>query len=76
MFGDEQCDGVAAERCALAGREQRVVGLALAFAEPVSKGRGALAGEGHGAPLSSLARDANVGGGGEVDIARAEGREL
>src|SRR5579875_718536 len=76
VFGHDRADGVTAERLSLPGREQRIVGLALAFFEPHGDDFGGLFGEGRRAFLAALARDADVSAGPEVQIVEAQGGEF
>ena len=69
VLADEQSDGVAAERPALAGREQRVLGRAGTLGEPVPQECRGLAGQRGRASLASLALDPDVAAGAEVDVA-------
>lgn len=76
VFGEEELDGVAAERRVLAGGEQRVLGLTLAFVEPLVQDGTGLAGQRDGAPLSSLAGDLQVSGGAQMQVTNAKVGEL
>jgi hypothetical protein len=65
----EQLDGVSAERPSLAGREQGLVGLALAFFEPLAQDRDGLPSQGGGPLLASLGLgDADVSAGAQADV--------
>jgi hypothetical protein len=57
---DQQLDRVAAERRSPPGGEERLVGLALAFLQPLAQDGDALAGEGGAALLAALAAAAHV----------------
>ena len=65
VFADDQADRVAAERSALAGWEQRVVGLAVAFVEPCAQELRSRR-SGRRACLAAFARDPDVRAGAEV----------
>ena len=76
VFGEEQLDGVAAERRAVTGREERVLGVALAFFEPLLEHCAALSGEGPDPSFPAFARDVEMSGAAEHDVAHAKVREF
>ena len=73
--GESSGDGVAGERGAAAGREERVGGEAAAFVEPVRRAGGGL-GERGDAVLASFAAAGDVRRGGEVDVGVREAGEF
>ena len=76
VFCDDHADRVTAQRPALPGREQRLVGLALALFEPRAWDVDGLGGQGRGALLPAFAQDSDVGAAAEVHIADAQAGEF
>ncbi len=76
MLGQEVLHRVATERPALTGRKQRVLGLALAFAQALLQDRGGLTGKGDGAPFSSFASDSDVSSSAQVQVLDAQVRQF
>src|SRR5215472_11694740 len=74
--GDEQLDGVAAERLAAAGGEDRAVRLAAALVQPGAECPGDLGGDRGAAFLTALAGAPDVRSGTEVDVGAGERGEL
>jgi hypothetical protein len=69
-------DRVWGERAAAAGREQRVLGLALTFAYPRLQDCDSLVVERRATLLASLTEAADVGAVPEMDVAAAQSGEL
>ena len=72
MFGEQPRDRVSGERATAAGREQRILGLALAFVYPRLQGCDGLAVEWSATLLASLAEAPHVGAVSELDVATAQ----
>ena len=76
VFGEELADCVPGRWLSLTGREQRFVGLALAFFDPGAEDRDGLAGQRRDPLLPSLADHLDARAAAEGDIADAQGGEL
>jgi hypothetical protein len=72
VFGEQPRDRVSGERSTAAGWEQRILGLALAFAYPRLQHCDGLAVEWSATLLASLAEATHVGAVPEVDVATAQ----
>ena len=71
-----ELDRVSAEGPALAGREERIVGQALALFEPLAQNRDGLGFQRDCALLASLAPSKDVGAGCEAHVADAQADQL
>jgi hypothetical protein len=76
VLGDQQRDGIPAERPAAAGGKQRVAGLAGPLAHPGVKDLRGGAGERGGSLPAPLAGAADVGSAAELDAAAGEAAQL
>src|SRR5712692_7697080 len=68
VFGDETSHRTTGERCASAGGEEGIGGLALAFFHPDPQDPDGVLGQRRGPLLPALARAANVGTGAQLDV--------
>lgn len=76
VLADEQCDGVAAERCPATGGEQRVGGLTVAFIDPHLDHCDCVSGERRALRFSAFAQAADVSAVAEMEVLAAKPGEL